>query len=144
MRPRLIAMQTRLSVRFDEDGRQYTPCRLVQIQYENGNHFSAEHKVTDDVITQFKPDEKDIDKNGKIWKIEPNDEGYYLKVSIGNKFWTIEKCKFAEEPNEDKVLYRYARTMDKVLTVKVDYTTQERIINDYENDSKKKIEIFCP
>jgi hypothetical protein len=45
-------------------------------------------------------------------------------VSIGNKFWIIEKCKFAEEPNEDKVLYRHARTMDKVLTVKVDFTTK--------------------
>jgi hypothetical protein len=60
-------------------------------------------------------------------------------VSIDNKFWSIEKW------NEDKVLYRYARTIDKVLTVKVDYTTQERIIiDDYENDSKEKIEILCP
>jgi hypothetical protein len=124
MRPRLIAMHARLSIRFSEDGRQYTPCRWAQIKYENGDHFSVEHKVTDDIITDFKPSEKDIDKDGKIWNIEPNDEGHYFKVSIGNKFWTIEKCKFAEEPNEDKVLCRYARIMDKVLTVKVDYTTK--------------------
>ncbi len=90
------------------------------------------------VITYFKPDEKDLHKDGKIWNIEPNDKGHYLKVSIDNKFWSIEKW------NEDKVLYRYARTMDKVFTVTVDYTTQERILNDYENDSKKKIEILCP
>jgi hypothetical protein len=119
----VIAMHPRLSIRFNDDGSEHILCRWAEIKYDNGDHFSAEHKASDDVITDFKPTEKDIDKDGKIWKIEPNDHGHYLKVSIGNKFWIIEKWKFAEKSTEDKVLYRYARTMDKVLTVKVNYTS---------------------
>jgi len=76
MRPRLIAMHSRLSIRFNEEGKHYTPCRWVQINYDNGDHLSAEHKdKSDDVITYFKPE---LSKDGKNWKIEPND-GHYIK-----------------------------------------------------------------
>jgi hypothetical protein len=106
------------SVRFNEDKRDYRPAKYVQIKYEDGTIFSVIQRGSGDVDVDLGPKEIDEKIDRKVWKIEPRDTEYLIKVAIDNRFWIIEKWN-----RPDKVLYKYAKTVKNAQGVNIDYNT---------------------
>jgi hypothetical protein len=104
----------RLLVRFNE--KDYLPAKMARINYENEDHFSVTWSAADDVKIESKFDTTRVLDPDK-WNIEVRETNNFVKVSIDNKFWVIEK--WIRDKNE--VLIKYGRSMKNFLDVKVDY-----------------------
>jgi hypothetical protein len=105
----------KLRVRFNDE--TYRAAKMARVNYQDEDHFVITWVATDEVKIESKfkdPRGFDPDK----WKIEVRDRDHFVKVSINNTSWIIEK--WIRERNEN-VLIKYGRTMKGFLDVKVDY-----------------------
>jgi hypothetical protein len=107
----------RLVVRFNDE-KGYRFAKVARINYDNEDYFYITWTASDDVKIDYKfvhNEGKALDP--KLWDIEVRDRQHYVKVSIDNRIWIIEKWI----KGKDEVLTKYGRSMKDFLDVKVDY-----------------------
>jgi hypothetical protein len=83
----------RLLVRFNDE-KSYRPAKLARINYENEDYFYITWAASDDVTIDSKFVRNEVKSKAldpKLWNIENRDKVHYVKVSIDNRIWIIEK-----------------------------------------------------
>jgi hypothetical protein len=98
----------------------YRPAKFARINYGNEDYFCITWAASDDVKIDYKLGDNELKSKAldpKQWNIDVRDKEHYIKVSIDNRIWIIEKWI----KGKDEVLTKYARSMKDFLDVNVDY-----------------------
>gem|GEM_PF-1676489 len=98
----------------------YRPIKFARINYEDEDYFYITWAASDDVTIEYKfvcNEVKSKALDPKLWNIEIRDKEHYVKVSIDNRIWIIEKWI----KGKDEVLTKYGGSMKDFLDVKVEY-----------------------
>lgn len=98
----------------------YRPVKFARINYENEDYFYITWTASDGITIEYKfvcNEVKSKALDSKLWNIEIRDKEHYVKVSIDNRIWIIEKWI----KGKDEVLTKYGGSMKDFLDVKVDY-----------------------